>query len=218
MTKLTWDIDGAGTSLMVLSDADVDTVILKDSTTLEITLLAGSASSNVGRTKLHALDGFGGTTATSGTADALDVAVGFLKDVAGNASSGLASPVANAAVALADSTAPEIATVTSSTSDGLVLGVGDTITFTAAMRTSGTTNAEAMKVGTSMTLTLSNGATVQLQTDPSTPTQMVGNYVIQDADEDTDTGSNALSISAYSVGTAVDVSGNALADDTTIWF
>ena len=216
VTKLTWDIDGAGTSLMVLSDADVDTVVLKDSTTLEITLLAGSASSNVGRTKLHALDGFGGTTATSGTADALDVAVGFLKDVAGNASSGLASPVANAAVALADSTAPEIATVTSSTSDGSVLGVGDTITFTAAMQTSGTTNAEAMKVGTSMTLTLSNGATVQLQTDPSTPTQMVGNYVIQDADEDTDTGSNALSISAYSVGTAVDVSGNALADDTTI--
>ena len=167
----------------------------------------------MGRTKLHALDGFGGTTATSGTADALDVAVG-LKDVAGNASSGLASPVANAAVALADSTAPEIATVTSSTSDGLVLGVGDTM-ITAAMQTSGTTNAEAMKVGTSMTLTLSNGATVQLQTDPSTPTQMVGNYVIQDADEDTDTG-NALSISAYSVGTAVDVSGNALADDTTI--
>ena len=35
VTKLTWDIDGAGTSLMVLSDADVDTVILKDSTTLE---------------------------------------------------------------------------------------------------------------------------------------------------------------------------------------
>ena len=40
--------------------------------------------------------------------------------------------------------------------------------------------------------------------------------MLSDADEDADAGGNALSISAYSVGTAVDVSGNALADDTTI--
>ena len=44
-------------------------------------------------------------------------------------STGIASPVANAEVTLADETAPSIDTITSATSDGDSLGVGDTIIY-----------------------------------------------------------------------------------------
>ena len=95
---------------------------------------------------LHALAGFGGTDATGGTADAIDIATGFIADTAGNESSGLANPVANAEVALADTTAPTITDITSSTDDGDILGAGDTITFTAAI-------SEDLKAGSEMTIT-----------------------------------------------------------------
>ena len=62
----------------------------------------------------------------------IDIATGFITDTAGN-NLLAASPIANAEVALADTTAPTITGIESSTSDSDPLGAGDTITFTAAM-------------------------------------------------------------------------------------
>ena len=76
--------------------------MVTDATTLTLTLTSDA------QTDLHGREDFGGTDATDGIADAIDVAIGFLSDTAGNVSTGIASPVANAEVTLADETAPSI--------------------------------------------------------------------------------------------------------------
>lgn len=208
ITKLSWDIDGAGDNTMTLASADVASVILVDATTIEITLATdGTADPAIGQEKLHALADFGGTSATGGVADTIDVAIGFLSDTAGNVSTGLASPVANAEVTLADVAAPTISSITTDASADSFNGVGTDIVFTATMASS-----ENMKAGGSMTVTLNNSVNVTLTTSGSDANTMVGTYTVGAEDVDT----SALEIASYSVGTAVDLSGNLLADDTTI--
>ena len=79
-TKLTWDVDGGGTVTLSFTEDDISTATADDASTLTITLTSDAKSN------LHGLDGFGGATATGGTADVIDVAAGFLKDAAGNVS------------------------------------------------------------------------------------------------------------------------------------
>ena len=106
-TKLTWNVDVAGSVTMTMAADDITSAVVTNATTLTITL------SSSGMTDLHALAGFGGAAATGGTADGVDVAVGFLLDAAGNGSSGQSSPIAAADVTLNDVTAPTISTITS---------------------------------------------------------------------------------------------------------
>ena len=75
-TKLTWNVDAAGSVSMAMSADDVASAVVTNGTTLTIVL------SGQGQTDLHGLAGFGGTEATGGTLDAIDVAVGFLRDSA----------------------------------------------------------------------------------------------------------------------------------------
>ena len=202
MTKLTWDVDAGETTTLQMAEDAAESIVLTDANTLTITLTADA------QTSLHALAGFGGTDATGGTADAIDIATGFVTDTAGNESTGLANPVANAEVTLADTTAPTITEITSATSDGDILGAGDTITFTAAI-------SEDLKDGSEMTITLSNGATVALTRVADDADAMTGDYIIEESDDEAN-GDSPLSIAAYNVGTSLDISGNALAGDTTI--
>ena len=84
-----------------------------------------------------------------------------------------------------------------------ILGTGDTVDYTA-------TASEAMRVGTTMQITLSNDATVTLSVDANAPTTLTGTYTIQSSDlDDLD-----LKISQYTAQTAVDISGNALSSAT----
>ena len=202
MTKLTWDVDAGGSTTLQMAEDAAASIVLTDANTLTITLTADAQAS------LHALAGFGGTDATGGTSDAIDIATGFITDVAGNESSGLANPIANAEVALADTTAPTITEIISSTDDGDILGAGDTITFRAAI-------SEDLKADSEMTITLSNGATVSLTRVADDPDAMTGEYLIDESDEEAN-GDSPLTITAYTVGTSVDISGNALASDTTV--
>ena len=103
ITKLSWDIDGAGDNTMTLASADVASILVEQ--TIRNHLLLMVLQILLGQ-ELHALADFGGTSATGGVADTIDVAIGFLSDTAGNVSTGLASPVANAEVTLADVAAP----------------------------------------------------------------------------------------------------------------
>ena len=73
----------AGSVTMTMAGTHYKAVVA-NATTLTITFS--------GMTDLHALAGFGGAAATGGTADGVDVAVGFLLDAAGNGSSGQSSP------------------------------------------------------------------------------------------------------------------------------
>ena len=127
----------------------------------------------------------------------------FLRDAAGNESSGQSSPITAAEVTLSDTTAPTITTITSTPSSAATFGVGDTITFTAQL-------SENIKDGTSMTITLSNDATVTLEADGSS--NISGNYVVDSEDSD----SSGLSIANFAVNTLVDLSGNALSDTLDI--
>ena len=202
MTKLTWDVDAGGSTTLQMPADAASSVVITDANTLTITLSASAQAS------LHALAGFGGTDSTGGVADAIDIATGFITDTAGNESTNLANPVGNAEVTLADTTAPTITGITSTTSDGSVLGAGDTITFTAAI-------SEDLKADSEMTITLTNGATVSLARVSDDPDAMTGDYIIEETDNEANSG-DPLGIAAYSIGTALDVSGNALASDTTI--
>jgi len=196
-TKLTWNVDVAGSVTMTMAADDITSAVVTNATTLTITL------SNSGKTDLHALAGFGGTASTGGTADGIDVAVGFLLDAAGNGSSGQSSPIAAADVTFNDVTAPTISTITSTPGTAAAFGVGDKITFTGQL-------SENIKTGSSMNITLSNDATVTLTGDGSDT--ITGDYVVDGEDSD----SAGLSIANFAVNSLVDISGNALSDSLDI--
>lgn len=205
LTKLTWNIDVAGSVTMAMAADDITSAVVTNATTLTITL------SNSGKTNLHALAGFGGTASTGGTADGIDVAVGFLLDAAGNGSSGQSNPIAAADVTFNDVTAPTISTITSTPGTAAAFGVEDKITFTAQL-------SENIKSGSSMNITLSNDATVTLTGDGSDT--ITGDYVVDSEDSDTklDALNNpiGLSIANFAVNSLVDISGNALSDSLDI--
>ncbi len=68
-TKLTWNVDGEGSTTHQFSISDVATAVVNAAgTVLTVTLSAE------GQDNLHSLEGFGGTAGTGGTKDALQVA------------------------------------------------------------------------------------------------------------------------------------------------
>ena len=196
--KLTWTAVGGTAAPRALSEADVDTAVVNTADDA-ITVTLKSAAVDA----LHALSGFGGTG--EGRVDTLTVAEGFLVDIFGNDST---APEVVATVEMVDQTAPVVASVTAATSTGaLTVGVDDEITFTALM-----TDDSAMTVGTSFTLSLSNGASVILRkTAQSGDKELVGVYSVAETDEDAES-LTILSMSASP--TASDVSGNVLAAAT----
>ena len=197
--KLTWTaVGGTGTPSEALSVDDVDTAVVNTADDT-ITVTLKSAAVDV----LQALSGFGGTG--EGRVDTLAVGEGFLVDIFGNAST---APEVVATVEMVDQTAPVVASVTAATSTGAsTVGVDDEITFTALM-----TDDSAMKVGTSFTLSLSNGASVVLRkTAESGDKELVGVYSVAETDEDAE---NLTILSMSASPTASDVSGNVLAAAT----
>ena len=201
-TKLTWNaVSTASTVTRTLAKSDVASATVS-TTNNEITIIFDTGT-GVGSTALHALSGFGGT----GTkVDTLTVSEGFLKDVFDNASDAQATSTVD--VAMSDTTAPTIASVTASTvGDADLVGVGDVVTFTAKM-----SDANDIKIGTSFTITLDNGETVELKrSSTDAGDTMVGTYTVGDGDTD----SAGLSITALdATNTASDVSGNVLQSGT----
>jgi hypothetical protein len=194
MTKLSWDINKSGSSLETFTDSDVTSVILTDTNTLTITFTTEKAAELAGTTD------FGGEGASL---DGLDIAEEFLKDNAGNASE--QGAVSNADVAMSDTVAPTVSSFSVVPQSSDILGIGDTVVYTA-------TASEAMRADTSMSITLSNNATVTLTVVEGTPTTLEGTYTISDTDND----DSNLTISQYTALTAVDISGNALDTSTAI--
>ena len=69
-----------------------------------------------------------------------------------------------------------------------------------------------MRADTSMSITLSNDATVTLTVVADAPTTLKGTYTISAYDND----ASDLTIAQYTALTAVDISGNALSTTTAI--
>ncbi|MDA9967240.1 hypothetical protein N9D70_01420, partial [bacterium] len=82
---------------------------------------------------------------------------------------------------------------------------GDTIALTA-------TASEDMAAGTSLTVTLNSGAVVTLTRNSSTVTEFTGTYTVGSGDAEV----ADLAVASYSIGTAVDLTGLALASGTDI--
>ena len=200
-TKLTWNaVSTASTVTRTLAKSDVASATVS-TTNNEITITFDTGT-GVGSTALHALSGFGGT----GTkVDTLTVSDGFLRDQVLNTAAQTTSTVD---VAMSDTTAPTIASVTASTvGNAELVGVGDVVTFTATM-----SDANDIKIGTSFTITLDNNETVELKrSSTDAGDTMVGTYTVGDGDTD----SAGLSITALAAtNTASDVSGNVLQSGT----
>ena len=193
MTKLSWDINQSGSSLETFTNDDVTSIIQTSSDVLTITFTTAKTAELAGTTDL------GGQ---SSNLDGLDIAEGFLNDNAGNASEQTA--VNNADVAMSDTDAPTISKFDVVPESSDILGAGNTVVYTA-------TATEVMRSDTTMSITLSNDATVTLTVDAAAPTTLKGTYTISASDND----ASDLTIAQYTALTAVDISGNALDDTTT---
>ena len=193
MTKLSWDINQSGSSLETFTNDDVTSIIQTSTDILTITFTADKTAELAGTTDL------GGQ---SSNLDGLDIAEGFLNDNAGNASE--QADVNNADVAMTDTTAPTISSFSVVPESSGTLGIGKTVVYTATAN-------DAMRSDTSLSITLSNDATVTLTVVADAPTTLKGTYTISASDND----ASDLTIAQYTALTAVDISGNALDDTTT---
>ena len=215
-TKLSWDVDANDTDAMAFSKSDIaNAIVSADGAAINVTLVSDDIEA--GQDRLLALEGFGGTSDTGGTVDAIDVAAGFLKDSAGNRSS--ATSTATSSVAFVDTTAPVLSAIqvsgafTSGQATGRVAGdifiAGDTLTYTATVIDS---NDLIAAENMSVTLTLSNNKILQLiRADELGSTKTFSaDYLIAEGDTD----SSDLTVKSYAVANISDISGN-LGDNTT---
>ena len=111
-----------GAETLTLAADDVSSAIATDASTLEITLTTAGRTNYMPRA--------GGTTSTGGTADAINIALGFLKDAAGN-SPAADTQVTNGSVTL-ESVRPTIDTISVSPTKSLY-AIGDEIEITIVM-------------------------------------------------------------------------------------
>ena len=214
-SKLTWNVDGLGSTTSALAQTDVTSAIVNDAgTSITVTL------NTDGKNKLAALDGFGGTNATGGAVDTLDVAAGFLRDAAGNPSS--ETSTATSEVTLADTTAPVISEInvsgaftsaqSISRSSGDAFITGDTLTYTATLNDANDLlSASNMQV----TLTLSNNKVLVLtRPDAATGSSKAfsADYIIEAGDTD----ASNLTVKSYSISNVSDVSGNISTNDKAL--
>jgi len=161
--------------------------------------------SEEGLAKLTANPAFGAAqsdgTAASDADDTIDIAAGFMVDVAGNV--GENDVKANAEITFSDSDDPTIVSFTSTNDDGSY-GLDQEINLTATM-------SEAVLKGSTITVTLNNtdGSTqtrelVALETG----TTLVGKYEIPEGVEVAD-----LGVKSYSLASVTDLWGNTLVQD-----
>ena len=210
-TKLKWNAVDDTVSSMEFKSEDISTAVVDLSNgNIEVTFSEGV---DLGATELYALEGFGGTASSI---DTIQASAGFLKDIAGNASSE-ESALTTFDVSMADTSAPTIASIIASTDGSATrLGVGDVVTFTATM-----TDANEIKVGSMFNVILDNGVTVDLERTAQTDAnEMVGEYTVQAQSESVSLqDSSGLSIETYIIpvsNSAQDISGNKLASGASI--
>ena len=192
-SKLVWDLDASSDNVGVtFAASDFTSAIVTSSTTLTATLTAAKATALEGTTGF-AQDGLGSTN----TPDNVDIATGFVVDLAGNAAT--TDAAANLAPTYTDGTKPTVTEFNSTTING-GYKVGDVINITATM-------SEAVLDGAQITVTLDTGDTVAL-TAATNGTTLTGDYTVGTGDNSTD-----LAISSYAVSATVsDLYGNSLSD------
>jgi len=179
-SKLSWDIDGDGTTAdFAITAARVDTAVVTNATTLTVTL------TSTAKTDLEATANFG----AKGGADTIDVFAGLIKDKAGNVATTDAKE--NAAITYSDATRPSVEEFISTTANGSYKAA-DTINITAKM-------SETVLAGAKITVTLGTNDTVELTTTTDSDT-LSGTYTVGAGDTSAD-----LNIGSYALGSGSNV-------------
>ena len=212
-SKLTWNVDGLGSTTSALAKTDVTSAIVNDAgTSITITL------NTTGTGKLAALDGFGGANATGGAVDTLDVAAGFLRDAAGNLSS--ESSTATSEVSLNDITSPILSSIKFATTPSSHVTIGEKLSFEATFTDAGASDGE-LADDAELLLTLNNNVEVKLtkSTNANEGLYLVGDYTVAETNpiQDTldDDGYVFLSIDNIDLTSVSDLSGNASSTNIT---
>ena len=203
-SKLTWNVDGEGGTTHIFSANDIQSAkVNADGTVLIVTLTA------VGQKNLHDLDGFGGTVATGGVTDALEVAAGFMRDKAGNLSTQTSTAVSE--VALDDTTALVLSGISFDGDTAERIGEGAIIGFKAVFTDPLAATGTELADDAELVLTLNNGVNVTLGKSKVTGEELylVGEYKVAAQDDTLDaSGEVALDILSVDASAALDVAGN----------
>ena len=192
-SKLSWDIEGDNdtTANVSFQTSDFSSAVVTNATTLTLTLTS-TAKSNLEGTSGFAAAGTDKTKSSNN--DTIDVAVGFISDIAGNKSATDAK--ANAAITFSDTTAPTVSKFSSTSADG-AYGVGLEVNISATL-------SEAVLKGSTFVATLtSSGSDTVTLTAADTGTTVVGTYTVPAGRT-----VNDLSVSSFTAGTVYDVYGN----------
>ena len=195
-SKLVWDLDGSATNVGVTFTAgDFASAVVSSATTLTATLTSDKAVSLEG-TNGFAQDGLGATA----TADNIDVAVGFIVDLAGNVAT--TDAAANIVPTYANTVAPTVTAFSSSSLNGGYT-TDDNINITATM-------SEAVIAGGQLTVTLDTGESLDL-TAAANGTTLTGTYTVGAGKTSAD-----LTVTSFAVKTAVTSLFNKSLTDVTV--
>ena len=204
-TKVVWDLDGDGaaTDGVTFKASDFTSVKVTSAKLLTATLTEAKVTS-LEATNGFAQDGLGATA----VADNVDVAVGFIVDLAGNIAT--TDVATNTVPTYTDTTAPTVTKFTSNKANGSY-GADDVINITAH-------TSEAVIKGGQISVTLdgvsgivdgASGSTVTLTAAENGKT-LTGDYVVAAGQNSTD-----LTVASFAVKTAItDLFGNALTSVT----
>ena len=197
LTKLQWDLDGDATNAGITFEvSDITSAVVTSGTVLTITLTDAAAAAMEATTGFAA-DGLSDTN----TADKFQVAAGFAVDAAGNAAT--TDAAANLTLNYSDATKPTVSSFSSTTANG-AFKENDTVNITATM-------SEVVLGGSSITVTLDVGTTVEL-TNTENSNTLSGTYTVGSGQS-----TDGLSVQSFEVtsGKAVtDQYGNVLSVTT----
>lgn len=203
-SKLTWNVDGEGAATYQFSKTDITSALVNVAGTVLTVSLSETGMSN-----LHSLDGFGGTAATGGVVDAIEVDPGFLKDASGNLSTETSTVASE--VALDDKTALVLSSVTYDGQPNARIGEGQSIGFKALFTDPVPATGSELADDAELVLTLNNGVNVTLtkSSEVGEELYLVGAYKVQAQDDTLDeNGEIGLEIVSVDAGEVYDVAGN----------
>ena len=196
-TQLTWDIvsgSGATTTPVNISSASVSSVVVKNTTTMEITLTDDFVTTLEGTVT----DGF----AAEGGRDEISVAQGFIKDVAGNTSS--TDAMASETISYTDVSPPTILSVSSVNDAGTI--IDGAYSLNQALQLQVELSESVMNAG-EINLTLNTGDVVTLSREAG----VADNLLRGDFTVNAGSGSvNELSVSSVEIDGIKDLYGNTM--------
>ncbi|OJI94763.1 hypothetical protein PFRI_10030 [Planktotalea frisia] len=209
-SKVTWDVNGTGSgggADLTFSSDNIASAVLTDTETITVKLTNETIATLQGRAS------FGGTTEGGEVSDTLDIAAGFLRDVAGNQASQAAISVTIVPTDVTPGAidATELVPTNHTVSGEQTFlnissqGVGDSLRLALDFDSD-------LLLDSSMLVTFNNGGTATLSRDESEASRLVGSYTVSSLDDD----EAALAIQSITLNDTRDIYGNVISNADVI--